>query len=338
MSRRVYLHIGAPKTGTTYLQDRLTLNAGTLRSHDVHLPTSSPLVSPGALPLPRGPRRPRPGLGRTDRARGRRLGHHGQAGAAPRRHRADQPRDLRAGPARADPAGAPRPARQRGARRLLRARPRPPAARGLAGEHQAGPQVGLPALPEPRRAGLDVVLPRLRPAAGAREVERGRPARSGCTSSPSRSRAALQADRDLLWRRMCEAFGIDPDVGSAGQPPREPVPRRRRDRGHPPAQPPDGPGGPPGGALRRADPGDAGPGEPRQPGQHPGPAAPAPLRLGRGAGPGLDRLAGRQRCPGGRRRRRPAPAASGARRGLASTPAGSPTSSSSTRPSTRWRR
>ena len=27
MSRSVYLHIGAPKTGTTYLQDRLTLNA-----------------------------------------------------------------------------------------------------------------------------------------------------------------------------------------------------------------------------------------------------------------------------------------------------------------------
>ena len=31
VSRGVYLHIGAPKTGTTYLQDRLTLNAATLR-------------------------------------------------------------------------------------------------------------------------------------------------------------------------------------------------------------------------------------------------------------------------------------------------------------------
>jgi len=46
MSRRVYLHIGAPKTGTTYLQDRLMLNTSTLASHDVHLPTSSALVSP----------------------------------------------------------------------------------------------------------------------------------------------------------------------------------------------------------------------------------------------------------------------------------------------------
>ncbi len=47
MSRTVYLHIGAPKTGTTYLQDRLSRNAATLGAHDVHVPTKSPLVSPG---------------------------------------------------------------------------------------------------------------------------------------------------------------------------------------------------------------------------------------------------------------------------------------------------
>ncbi len=47
MSRRVYLHIGAPKTGTTYLQDRLALNAKSLTDHGVHFPTKSPLVSPG---------------------------------------------------------------------------------------------------------------------------------------------------------------------------------------------------------------------------------------------------------------------------------------------------
>jgi hypothetical protein len=47
MSRKVYLHIGAPKTGTTYLQDRLALNAKSLAAHDVHFPTGSPLVSPG---------------------------------------------------------------------------------------------------------------------------------------------------------------------------------------------------------------------------------------------------------------------------------------------------
>jgi hypothetical protein len=38
MSRRVYFHIGAPKTGTTYLQDRLALNRNTLSSHGVHYP------------------------------------------------------------------------------------------------------------------------------------------------------------------------------------------------------------------------------------------------------------------------------------------------------------
>ena len=39
MSRRVYLHVGAPKTGTTYLQDRLSLNAASLRRHGYRYPT-----------------------------------------------------------------------------------------------------------------------------------------------------------------------------------------------------------------------------------------------------------------------------------------------------------
>lgn len=38
MSRVVYLHVGAPKTGTTYLQDRLALNKSSLTSHGVHYP------------------------------------------------------------------------------------------------------------------------------------------------------------------------------------------------------------------------------------------------------------------------------------------------------------
>jgi hypothetical protein len=46
MSRAVYLHIGAPKTGTTYVQDRLARNVRSLARHDVHVPTR-PLVSPG---------------------------------------------------------------------------------------------------------------------------------------------------------------------------------------------------------------------------------------------------------------------------------------------------
>jgi hypothetical protein len=47
MSRRVYVHVGAPKTGTTYLQDRLARNARSLAQHDVHVPTGSSFVSPG---------------------------------------------------------------------------------------------------------------------------------------------------------------------------------------------------------------------------------------------------------------------------------------------------
>jgi hypothetical protein len=38
MSRVVHLHIGAPKTGTTYLQDRLRLNEQSLASHGVLVP------------------------------------------------------------------------------------------------------------------------------------------------------------------------------------------------------------------------------------------------------------------------------------------------------------
>ncbi len=38
MSRVVYLHVGAPKTGTTYLQDRLALNKASLTRHRVHYP------------------------------------------------------------------------------------------------------------------------------------------------------------------------------------------------------------------------------------------------------------------------------------------------------------
>lgn len=38
MSRVVYIHVGAPKTGTTYLQDRLALNRNQLADHDVHYP------------------------------------------------------------------------------------------------------------------------------------------------------------------------------------------------------------------------------------------------------------------------------------------------------------
>lgn len=44
MSRVVHLHIGAPKTGTTYLQDRLRLNAPTLAQHGLVIPAPNRFV------------------------------------------------------------------------------------------------------------------------------------------------------------------------------------------------------------------------------------------------------------------------------------------------------
>jgi hypothetical protein len=38
MTRVVYLHVGAPKTGTTYLQDRLAVNRSQLSRHGIHYP------------------------------------------------------------------------------------------------------------------------------------------------------------------------------------------------------------------------------------------------------------------------------------------------------------
>ena len=44
----MYLHIGAPKTGTTYVQSRLSLNRRELAAHGVHLPTGSRFFTPEA--------------------------------------------------------------------------------------------------------------------------------------------------------------------------------------------------------------------------------------------------------------------------------------------------
>lgn len=43
-AQRVYLHVGAPKSGTTYLQGRLAANARSLARHGVQVPTTGRLV------------------------------------------------------------------------------------------------------------------------------------------------------------------------------------------------------------------------------------------------------------------------------------------------------
>lgn len=47
MSRVVYIHVGAPKTGTTYLQDRLGANTDSLAAHGVHFPRGPMGLDPG---------------------------------------------------------------------------------------------------------------------------------------------------------------------------------------------------------------------------------------------------------------------------------------------------
>lgn len=46
MSRVVRLHIGAPKTGTTYIQDRLSRNVASLAEHGVHFPSRARTADP----------------------------------------------------------------------------------------------------------------------------------------------------------------------------------------------------------------------------------------------------------------------------------------------------
>ncbi len=94
MSKRVYLHVGAPKTGTTYLQDRLALNAGSLRRHGYRYPTGAHgdmfLAALDLLDRPWGGMRPQAQgewealVRRTRRARGTVvLSHEILAGAKP---------------------------------------------------------------------------------------------------------------------------------------------------------------------------------------------------------------------------------------------------------------
>ena len=40
MTRRVFMHIGAPKSGTSYLQDRFQLNQQSLAAQGLHYPVT----------------------------------------------------------------------------------------------------------------------------------------------------------------------------------------------------------------------------------------------------------------------------------------------------------
>ena len=141
------MHIGAPKTGTSYVQDRLALNTKRLAEHDVHYLSRSPIIDPTLFQF-------RVALDLLGQDWGGTPGHAEgawdafvAARPAPDRLGDPQPRDPRAGAAGVRRQAQARPARRRDPRRLRRPRPRPPGAGRLAGEHQAGPQVVLPQVP-----------------------------------------------------------------------------------------------------------------------------------------------------------------------------------------------
>lgn len=209
MSRRVYVHIGAPKTGTTYLQDRLGRNARRLAAHDVHIPTRAPLMSSGtfhfraALDLLGQDWGGRPGhaegswdalVRRVRRAGGTSIfSHEILAPAAPEPvarlkrdlgdaeiHVVYSARDL----ARQAPAGWQESVKQgrrwRFGRYLTRVR---------AGRSWFARAFDLPAVLSTWGNGLP-------------------PDRVHVVTVPQA--AAVEADPDLLWNRFCRAFGIDP--------------------------------------------------------------------------------------------------------------------------------
>ena len=90
MADVVYLHVGAPKTGTTYLQDRLLHNRDALAAHGVHYPVGlrRDMFGGGARPH-------RPAVGRPARGGPRRVGRADRPGPRAHGHRGGQPRDPR---------------------------------------------------------------------------------------------------------------------------------------------------------------------------------------------------------------------------------------------------
>ena len=332
MSRVVYLHIGAPKTGTTYLQDRLMLNQSSLSDHGVTIPTKNRFVDADLFHFRAALDLLEQDWGGTPGSRAGRVGDDGQARTPRQRHRHHQPRDPRPGQAGQDRPGHERPRGQRDPRRLLRPRPRPPAPGRLAGEHQAGSQVDLQPLPHQGRARPDVVPQRHGPAQRARQLGRQAAARAGAR----RHRAARPGpDRQRAVVPLLPRLRHRPRVGPARLRARQPQPRHRRDPAAAPPQPPPRAADVARRDVRRPHPRAPRPGGPGQPGLDPGAPAPGPLRPRGGAGRAVDRLDQGQRRRRHRRRRGPATASGRSRTPRGATPTGSAPSSSSVPPSTR---
>ena len=140
VARRVLVHVGAPKTGTSFVQDLLFSNRGALAEQGILYPAdrfdAHFLAALDLMELHWGGLE-KQAVGAWDRLR--------RAGPRLAGHRDHLPRDPRH---RLAGAGAPRARvvrrRRRGARRALRARPGPADPRRVAGERQAPPDRRLP--------------------------------------------------------------------------------------------------------------------------------------------------------------------------------------------------
>ena len=237
MSRKVLLHVGTPKTGTSYLQDVLFRNREVLEQAGIAYPAtrhdSHFLAALDLMQLPWGGLQAE-AIGAWDAP--------GRAGARARRHRDRQPRDPGDGQPGADRAraGEPRPRRgHRGAPGAERARPGPPDPGGVAGERQA-----------PRPAQLRGV-PRPDPRPRAREPDRrvvlgraGGPRHPRPLGPGPRPGARARGDGAAAGRRAGAAVeAVQPGLRPRRHRPRprgraaEPVPRRAGDHAAAPDQP-----------------------------------------------------------------------------------------------------
>ena len=211
MTRRVLLHVGAPKTGTSFVQDILFTNRDALRErgilyaadrHDAHF-----LAALDLMELPWGGLE-HEAVGAWDRLAaevrewpGTAIISHEILGTASRVQVARALESLGV-------------ARDRGPPRLLRPRPGPPDPRGVAGERQAPPDEDLrplpgePPRPRAQRRGGAVVLGRPGGARRARPLGRVAPPRA----RPPRHGAAARARA-----RPCCGSG-SPDCSASTRP------------------------------------------------------------------------------------------------------------------------
>jgi hypothetical protein len=212
MSRRVYVHIGAPKTGTTYLQDRLGRNVKELAAHDVHVPTRAPLMSPGTFHF-------RAALDLLGQDWGGPPGHaHGSWDALVRRVRRSGGTSIVSHEILAPAAAAPiaRLKEELGAGRDTEIHI-VYSARDLARQAPAGWQESVK---QGRRWRYGRYLSKVREGRSwfARAFDLPTVLSTwGNGMSPEHvhvvtvpQAAAVEADPDLLWHRFCRAFGIDP--------------------------------------------------------------------------------------------------------------------------------